>query len=110
MPRFEIVAHVVRELDVETAEEAAAAIRRQVLAEAVPADGLLHLAVWRQDPPQAGSPLPPGIRQQLTGFFVALERCAAEAEELFRGRVEALLMAETPVEPEPAKGSPEIIA
>ena len=53
---------------------------------------LLHLAVWREDPAPAASPLPPPLRRSLVNFFTALERCAGEAEEAFRGRVEAILM------------------
>ncbi|MGH2614981.1 MAG: hypothetical protein ACRDJC_07065 [Thermomicrobiales bacterium] len=93
MPRFEIVAHLRCELDCGTAEEAAAAFRRQVLAEAGSGDDLLHLAVWRADPAPAASPLPASLRQQLIGFFTALEHSAGEAEETFRQRVAAILMA-----------------
>ena len=90
MPRYEIVAHVTRHLDCDTAEEAAALVRGRLLADV---DDLLHLAVWRQDPEPAVSPLPAAVRQRLVDFFVALERSAGEAEEAFRGRVEALLLA-----------------
>ena len=92
MPRYEIVAHVTRELDCATAEEAATEFRRQLLADAGLADALLHLAVWREDPAPAASPLPPSVRRSLEDFFTALERSAGEAEEAFRGRVEAILM------------------
>ena len=91
MPRYEIVAHVTRELDCDTAEEAAAVFRRQLLSEARVADSLVHLAVWREEPAPAVSALPPSLRQKLTAFFTALERSASEAEEAFRGRVEAIL-------------------
>ncbi|MCC7023901.1 MAG: hypothetical protein IT338_13850 [Thermomicrobiales bacterium] len=91
MPRYEIVAHVTREFDCETAEEAAALVRRQLQPGDDAAKSLLHLAVWREDP--AFSPLSPSVRQQLLDFFSALERCAGEAEKAFRGRVEAILMA-----------------
>jgi hypothetical protein len=93
MPRYEIVAHVTCELDCETADEAAAIVRRRLLTEPSLVESLLHLGVWRQDTALAPSPLPPTLRQQLVGFFADLERCAAEAEEAFRGRVEAMLMA-----------------
>ena len=96
MPRYEIVAHVTRELDCASAEEAATEFRRQLLADAGLADALLHLAVWRADPAPATSPLPPSLRRSLEGFFAGLERCAGEAEEAFRGRVEAILMGPTP--------------
>lgn len=90
MPRYEIVAHVTRHLDCDTAEEAAAMVRSRLLADA---DDLLHLAVWREDSEPAVSPLPAAVRQRLIDFFEALERSAGEAEAAFRGRVEALLMA-----------------
>jgi hypothetical protein len=96
MPRYEIVVHVTRELDCASAEEAATEFRRQLLADAGLADALLHLAVWREDPTPAASPLPSSLRRSLEGFFAALERCAGEAEEAFRGRVEAILMGPTP--------------
>jgi hypothetical protein len=96
MPRYEIVAHVTRDLDCESAEEAAAEFRRQLLADAGIADALLHLAVWREDPAPAASPLPSSLRDSLVGFFDGLERCAGEAEEAFRGRVEAILMVPPP--------------
>ena len=92
MPRYEIVAHVARQMDGASAEEAAAEFRRQLLADVGIADALLHLAVWREDPSPAVSPLPAPLRQGLEDFFTGLERCASEAEESFRGRVEALLM------------------
>ena len=82
MPRYEIVAHVTRELDGASAEEAATEFRRQLQADAGLADALLHLAVWREDPAPAASPLPPSLRHGLVEFFTALERCAGEAEEL----------------------------
>ena len=92
MPRYEIVAHVTREFDCASAEEAAAEFRRQVLADAGLGDALLHLAVWREDPAPSVSPLPKPLRGSLEGFFTSLEQCASEAEEEFRGRVEAILM------------------
>ena len=92
MPRYEIVAHVTRDLDCGSAEEAATEFRRQLLTDAGLADTLLHLAVWREDPAPAASPLPTSVRRSLGDFFAALERCAGEAEEAFRGRVEAILM------------------
>jgi hypothetical protein len=92
MPRYEIVAHITRDLDCASAEEAATEFRRQLLTDAGLADTLLHLAVWREDPAPAASPLPAAVRRSLGDFFAALERCAGEAEEAFRGRVEAILM------------------
>ncbi len=96
MPRYEIVAHVTREMDCASAEEAAAEFRRQLIADAGLDDALLHLAVWREDPAPAASPLPSSLRHSLKDFFAGLERCAGEAEEAFRGRVEAILMAPAP--------------
>ena len=96
MPRYEIVAHVRRELEGASAEEAAVEFRRQLLADAGSADALLHLAVWREDPAPAASPLPAPLRQALEDFFTGLERSASDAEETFRGRVEAILMAPGP--------------
>jgi len=96
MPRYEIVAHVTRDLDGASAEEAATRFRSQLLADAGPNDALLHLAVWREDPAPAVSPLPSSLRTSLREFFATLERCASEAEEAFRGRVEAILMVPTP--------------
>jgi len=91
MARYEIVAHMTRELPGETAEEAAAIFRRQLLSDAGREDHLLHLAVWRHGPSLAESPVPPLLRQQLVDFFTALESCAGEEEKTFRGRVESIL-------------------
>jgi hypothetical protein len=96
MPRYEIVAHVTRELECASTEEAAAEFRRQLLADAELNDALLHLAVWREDPAPAVSPLPSSLRKSLMDFFATLERCASDAEEAFRGRVEAILMVPGP--------------
>jgi hypothetical protein len=96
MPRYEIVAHVTRELECASAEEAAAEFRRQLLADAGINDALLHLAVWREDPAPDVSPLPSSLRKSLMDFFAGLERCASDAEEAFRGRVEAILMVPAP--------------
>ena len=98
MPRYEIVAHVTRELHCGSAEEAATEFRRHLLADAGLNDALLHLAVWREDPAPAASPLPSSLRTSLTDFFATLERCASEAEEAFRGRVEAILMVPAPAD------------
>jgi hypothetical protein len=100
MPRYEIVAHVTRELECASAEEAATAFRRQLLADAGLADALLHLAVWREDPAPAASPLPSALRHRLEEFFTALERSAGEAEEAFRGQVEAILLAPSSAAPD----------
>ena len=100
MARFEIVAHVTRELNCETAEEAAALFRRQLLAEARLADALVHLAVWRQETEDDTSPLPPSLRDDLVGFFTSIERRAAEEEAAFRWRVEAILLASNDAAPD----------
>lgn len=91
MPRYEIIAHVTQDLACETAEDAAAIVRRQWLAETGDQDDLLHLAVWREDPAPAASPLPPELRRTLAEFFATLERCAGDAEAAFRERVAAIL-------------------
>lgn len=91
MPRFEIVAHLTSDLDCETAEDAAALFRNRALAETRAAVDVVHLAVWRHDPPPAVSPLPTPLRQQLREFFTALERCASDTEDAFRERVAAIL-------------------
>lgn len=92
MPRYEIVAHVTSEMDCLNAEEAAAIIRRQIAEGPVGPNHLLHLAVWREEPGEAPSPVDPAIRNKLVDFFLTLERSAADAEETFRGQVEAILM------------------
>ena len=92
MPRYEIVAHLVRELDCDTAEDAASVFRRQLLAEARRGDALVHLAVWRDEVDPTASAVPSTMRQKLTEFFAAVERGAEDAEEAFRDRVEAILM------------------
>lgn len=92
MPRYEIVAHVVRELDCDTAEDAAAIFRRQLLTEARGDDTLVHLAAWRDEADPAAPAVPSTMRQKLAEFFAAVERCAEDAEEAFRDRVEAILM------------------
>jgi hypothetical protein len=91
MPRFEIVAHLTCELDCATAEDAADFVRRKALAETGAEVDVVHLAVWRHDPPPAASLLPAPLRQQLQEFFVALERCASDTEQAFRERVAAIL-------------------
>src|SRR5215467_5294945 len=90
MPRFEIVAHVTSDLACETADDAAA-VFRQGLAEMGKEVDIVHLAVWRHDPPPAASLLPEPLRQQLREFFIALERCASDTELAFRERVAAIL-------------------
>jgi hypothetical protein len=91
MPHYEIIVHVRQELASETAEDAAAIVRRQVLAQTGTQDDLLHLAVWRDDPAPAVSPLPPALRQTLVDFFTTLKSSAEEAEADFRERVAAIL-------------------
>ena len=92
MPRYEIVAHVTSEMDCLNAEEAAAIIRHQIADGPVGPNHLLHLAVWREEPGETPSPVDPAIRDKLVDFFLTLERSAADAEETFRGQVEAILM------------------
>ena len=101
MPRYEIIAHVTREMTCESAEDAAAIFRRELLAGAEPNDALLHLAVWREEPAPAASPLPSSVRQALVDFFTALERSAGDAEAAFRQRVAAILTVSGPGAPGP---------
>jgi hypothetical protein len=91
MPRYEIVDPVIRELDSETAEDAAAIFHRQLLAEARRGDSLVHLAMWRDEAEPAAAARLPTPRQSLGAFFAAVERCAGGAEATFRDRVEAIL-------------------
>jgi hypothetical protein len=91
MPRYEIIAHVTRELPCESAGDAAARFREHLLAGSGAEDALLHLAVWREDAAPAASPLPSTLRAKLVDFFSTLERCAGEAESAFRERVAAIL-------------------
>jgi hypothetical protein len=109
MPRYEVVAHITCELQCESAEEAAGIVRRQLFPEAHGAERLVHLAVWREDPAPAVSPVAPVVRQKLVDFFATLEQCAGEAEEAFRGRVEAILLASSArhERPEPGATYPE---
>jgi hypothetical protein len=93
MPRYEIIVHVTRELPCESAGDAAAIVRQQALEKTQPGDELLHLAVWREDPAPAASPLPPDLRQALAAFFATLEGAAGDAEAAFRERVAAILAA-----------------
>jgi hypothetical protein len=69
MPRFEILYHAICDMDCNSSEEAAAAFR----------DGL------------AGSGDDAAARSQLDLFFMEVLRCAQEAEDRFRGDVEAIL-------------------
>jgi hypothetical protein len=93
MPRYEILAHITRDLACASAEEAAAIVRRQILAESGSKDALVHLAVWREDPAPAASPLPAPLRHMLVDLFATLDRCAGDAEMAFRARVAAILSA-----------------
>lgn len=98
MPQYEIVAHIVRNVDAATAEDAAALVGNDMRG-AVGATGIIHhLAVWRHDP-SAASPLPAAARQQLIAFFAELARSADAAETEFRDRVAAILTTPT-AEPE----------
>lgn len=92
MPRYEIVVHVTSEMDCTSAEEASAIIRRQILESPTGPNQLMHLAVWREAPATEPSPVDPAIREKLVDFFRTLEHRAAEAEEAFRGQVEAILL------------------
>jgi hypothetical protein len=84
MPRYEIVDPVIRELDSETAEDAAAIFHRQLLAEARRGDSLVHLAMWRDEAEPAAAARLPTPRQSLGAFFAAVERCAGGRGNLSR--------------------------
>jgi hypothetical protein len=88
MPRYEVVTHIVVELDGDMPEEAATAFKRAFLAG--PGLALRGLAVWPCANPSSPSPLPPPLQRQLADFFAAVERHAAAEEEVFRARVDAI--------------------
>lgn len=93
MPRFEILYHATCDLDCTSAEEAAAALRARLTGRDGDEIQLHHIAVWREDGHGATSPLDTAARVQLDAFFTEVLRCAQEAEERFRGDVEAILLA-----------------
>ena len=95
MPRYEIVAHVVVDLEGSTPEAAAAAFKRDVLARSGDEVALRGLAVWRPTTDPASTPLPTSAQRHLADFFAGVARSAATAEEAFRVRVEEIL-ASTP--------------
>ena len=92
MPRYEIVVHIASEIDCQTAEEAAAIVRRQIMSTSTAPRQLLHLAVWHDARGATPSPVDLAVRDKLVDFFTTLEQRAAEAEVTFRGQVEAILM------------------
>ena len=91
MARFEIVAHVVRDIECESFEEAVTIVKDQLGAEPNSPDSLLHLVVWQQESSPASLVLPPYLRQKLTDFFSGVARRIAEDEEAFRGRMEVMV-------------------
>jgi hypothetical protein len=93
MPRYEIISHVVCEFDCATPEEAAAAFKLRLLPGGGGPVTLRHLAAWSLAADPTASPLPAALRRRLADFYADLERCAAEAEDVFRLRVEAILTA-----------------
>ena len=93
MARYEVVVHLTCEVECTSAEEAAAIVRRQMFPVPLAAERLLHLADWSGDQALPASPLTPVVRQHLLAFFTTLTQCAGEAEEAFRDRVEAILLA-----------------
>ena len=103
MPRYEIVAHLVCELACADAEDAAASVGHDLAGTPGTTVVIQHLAVWRQDPPPAVSPLPVATRRQLLACFAALAHASDAAETAFRGRVAALLPAPMGAE-EPTDG------
>jgi hypothetical protein len=93
MPRFEILYHATCDLSCASAEDAAAIIRAQMAVSGGDQVQVHQLAVWRADGDAALSPLDFAARAQLDAFFAEVLRCAQEAEERFRGDVEAILLA-----------------
>jgi hypothetical protein len=93
MPRFEILYHATCDLPCASAEEAAAILRAQVTGPVAGQAQVHQLAVWRDDADAAASPLDAAARTQLDAFFTEVLRCAQQAEERFRGDVEAILLA-----------------
>jgi hypothetical protein len=93
MPRFEILYHATCDLGCDSAEEAAAVLHAQMTASGGDQSQVHHLAVWRTDGDAVDSPLDPAARTQLGLFFSEVTRCAQEAEDRFRGDVEAILLA-----------------
>lgn len=95
MPRYEIVAHVVVDLEGSTPEAAAAIFKRDVLNRSGDGVALRGLAVWRSTADPASAPVSSSVQRHLAGFFAGVARCAATAESAFRVRVEEIL-ASTP--------------
>jgi hypothetical protein len=93
MARYEIICHVVCEFDCATPEEAAAAFKLRLLPRADGPITLRHLAAWGLAAEPTASALPAALRRRLADFYADLERCAAEADDVFRVRVEAILTA-----------------
>jgi hypothetical protein len=95
MPRFEILYHATCDLGCSSAEEAAAILRARMTGHGEDQVQIHELAVWREDGDATVSPLDPAARAQLDAFFSEVLRCQQEAEERFRGDVEAILLAST---------------
>jgi hypothetical protein len=93
MPRFEILYHATCDLDCTSAEQAAALLRAQMTGSGGDQLRVHEFAVWREDADAALSPLDSAARTQLDAFFTEVRRCAQEAEDRFRGDVEAILLA-----------------
>jgi hypothetical protein len=72
---------------------AAAAFKLRLLPGANGPVTLRHLAAWGLAADPTASALPAALRRRLADFYAELERCAAEAEDVFRVRVEAILSA-----------------
>lgn len=96
MPRFEILYHATCELGCSSAEDAAALIHAQMTESGGDQVRVHQLAVWREDGDAGASPLDAAARAHLEVFFREVQRCAQEAEERFRGDVEAILLAQSP--------------
>ena len=93
MARFEILYHASCDLGCTSAEEAAAILNARMRASGEDQMQVHQLAVWHDVAGAADSPLDTAARFQLDLFFQHVHRCTQEAEERFRGDVEAILLA-----------------
>jgi hypothetical protein len=84
MARFAIVAHMVRDIECESLDEAVTIVKDQLGVEANSPDSLVQLVIWQQDPAPARSVLPPYLRQKLIDYFTGGARRIAEDKEEFR--------------------------
>jgi len=115
MPTFEMVVHLVTELDGTTPDAAAADFALRLRGGIDPAASVLGLAVWRPSDGATRTPLPSPLPRLLREFFTGVEGAASSAEAAFRVRVGEIMadgaMAEDwPVERRNAPGGPSSMA